>query len=79
MLDYGWFEFRMRRILAEASVLAGDTVSGGAAWQEVAKSLAHNMRAYADALDEARGGGSLVTFPSPTEIIEEMEDEDSGS
>lgn len=70
MLDYGWFEFRMRRILEEAAVLSGDADSGGAEWHEIAKSLAHNMRAYADALDEAREGGSLRVFPSVEEILD---------
>lgn len=59
----------LENIVTDLRILSGDEV-GNAAWQDVAGTLATNMRVYAKLLEQARAGAHIDSFPSIDEIIE---------
>lgn len=63
----------LTNIVGDIDILAGDDIGpNGAAWQDVAGTLACNMRVYANLLDQLREGrvpAGGVSFPSLGELV----------
>ena len=62
---------QLHSALSDLRILAGDEIGpSDATWQDIAGTCAVNLRALAAYLDNARGGGSFVQFPSPDDTDE---------